>query len=328
VTSFHATAPVRLDLAGGWTDVAPFSTDEGGAVVNAALDLRVSATITPGGSSYRLEAADLNEQLETASIANDGKLSLHKAALRRGGVGPCLLRTSSSAPTGSGLGSSGALGVSLVAAIDAARQVERSAAATAEEAWQVEAVDAQLAGGRQDQYAAALGGFNHLRFTARGVAVRSIELDPGFARVLADSMIICYTGASRISSRMISKVMDGYAARDPGITSALRGLAALAHPMEAALQASDIEEVGRLLGHNWSYQIALDPGMQTAEMAALEEAMKRVGSLGGKAAGAGAGGTMFFLCPDPDAARKAAREAGAQVIPCRWAEQGVRSWRE
>jgi len=221
VTSFHATAPVRLDLAGGWTDVAPFAIDEGGAVVNAAIDLRVSAVITPGGSNFRLEAADLNERLDTDSIANDGKLSLHKAALRRSGIGPCLLRTSSTASAGSGLGSSGALGVSLVAAIDAARQVERSPAATAEEAWQVEAVDARLAGGRQDQYAAALGGFNHLRFTADGVDARPIELDPAFKQLLADSMIICYTGASRVSSRMISRVMAGYAAGEPGITSAL-----------------------------------------------------------------------------------------------------------
>ena len=239
----------------------------------------------------------MNGWTPTRSRTTD-RLSLHKAALRRGGIGPCLLRTSSAAPAGSGLGSSGALGVSLVAAIDAARQVERSAAATAEEAWQVEAVDARLAGGRQDQYAAALGGFNHLRFTAHGVEARPIELDPAFKRLLADSIIICYTGASRVSSRMISRVMDGYATGEPGITSALRGLASLAQPMEAALRNADLEEVGRLLSRNWGYQIALDSGMKTAEMASLEDAMNRAGALGGKAAGAGAGGSMFFLCRD------------------------------
>ena len=83
-----------------------------------------------------------------------------------------------------------------------------------------------------------------------------------------------------------------------------------------------------MLSHNWRYQIALDSGMMTTEMASLENAMKHAGALGGKAAGAGAGGSMFFLCPDPDAARKAAREAGAEVLPCQWADEGVRSWRE
>ncbi|HKP29346.1 MAG TPA: hypothetical protein VJU15_08075, partial [Gemmatimonadales bacterium] len=221
---FHASAPVRLDFSGGWTDVAPFSTDFGGAVVNAAISLRATATIISGGDTYRLEAADISEKLETRSIENDGNLSLHKAALRRGGIGPCLLRTLSGAPAGSGLGSSGALGVALVAAIDAARDRRRSAVETAEEAWQVEAVDAKLAGGRQDQYAAALGGFNHFFFTASGVKVLPLDLDPAFRRTLEEHTVICYTGASRVSSRMISRVMDGYAARDPVITGALRGI--------------------------------------------------------------------------------------------------------
>jgi D-glycero-alpha-D-manno-heptose-7-phosphate kinase len=319
---------VRLDFAGGWTDVAPFCTDEGGAVVNAAIDLHVAAVVSPGGDCYRLEATDLGERLETVSIASDGQLSLHKAALRRSGLGPCRLRTTSNTPAGSGLGSSGALGVALVAATDAARQVERSAAEIAEEAWQVEAVDARLAGGRQDQYAAALGGFHHFRFTADGVEVEPVVLDDAFTSMLAELMIICYTGASRISSRMISRVMQGYAAKDPDITRALRGLASLAGPMAAALRASDPDEVGRLLAENWRFQMALDPGMRTAEMARLEDAMHQVGSMGGKAAGAGAGGCMFFLCHDPEAARKAAREAGARVIPCAWASEGVRTWRE
>ena len=328
MSTWHASAPVRLDLAGGWTDVAPFSTELGGAVVNATISLRATATITPGGETYRLEAADRDEKLETRSLENDGRLSLHKAALRRGAMGPCLLRTVSTAPAGSGLGSSGALGVALVAAIDAVRATERNPAATAEEAWQVEAVDAKLAGGRQDQYAAALGGCHQFRFTADGVAAERIDLEDDFSQALARHTIICYTGASRISSRMISRVMEGYAARDPVITGALHGLATLAEPMAEALRASDLAAVGRLLGRNWGHQIALDPGMRTTEMARLEEAMQRAGSLGGKAAGAGAGGCMFFLCPDVPAARDAARSAGAQVIPCEWTSEGVKAWRE
>ena len=326
--TWHASAPVRLDFAGGWTDVAPFSTDLGGAVVNAAIALRATATITTGGDTYRLEAADLGETVETTSIESDGALSLHKAALRRAGVGPCRLHTISSAPAGSGLGSSGALGVALVAAIDATRAISRGPAETAEEAWNVEAVDAKLAGGRQDQYAAAHGGFNLLHFSAAGVGVQPLELDPSFRHLLAGHTVICYTGASRISSRMISRVMEGYAAGDRGIMNALASLVAVAAPMAAALSASDLREAGRLLSLNWSHQVALDAGMKTAEMASLEEAMNRAGSLGGKAAGAGAGGCMFFICDDPGRARAAARDAGARVIPCEWTMQGVQVWRE
>lgn len=326
--TWHASAPVRLDFAGGWTDVAPFSTEFGGAVVNAAIALRATATITTGGDTYRLEAADLGEKVETTSIDIDGPLRLHKAALRRAGVGPCRLHTNSNAPAGSGLGSSGALGVALVAAIDATKGIARGPAETAEEAWNVEAVDARLAGGRQDQYAAVHGGFNLLHFGAAGVGVQPLELDPRFRQLLAEHTVICYTGASRISSQMISRVMDGYAAGDRGIAYALESLVAVATPMAAALSASDLRETGRWLSFNWRHQVALDPGMKTSEMARLEEAMNHAGSLGGKAAGAGAGGCMFFVCDDPARARAAARDAGARVIPCEWTMQGVQVWRE
>jgi len=327
VKAFHAAAPVRLDFAGGWTDVAPFVVDEGGSVVNAAIELRACATVTPGGAGYRLAAEDLGQTLETASLEPDGRLSLHKAALRRARLGPCDLRTRSDAPAGSGLGSSGALGVALVRAIDAVSGRERNAGETAEEAWKVEAIDAELAGGRQDQYAAALGGFHHLRFGAGGVSAEPISLEPGFSATLAEHTIICYTGASRISSRMIARVMQGYGEGDLTITSALRGLAAMSDPMAAALRREDMGEIARLLTANWECQLALDPGMRTAEMARLEAVMRSAGAIGGKAAGAGAGGSMFFLCEDPVRGRAAARNSGAVVLPCAWAAEGVRSWR-
>jgi len=127
---------------------------------------------------------------------------------------------------------------------------------------------------------------------------------------------------------MISRVMDGYTARDPVVSGALREIATYAEPMAAALRSGNLPEVGRLLSGNWSHQIALDPGMKTADMSVLEEAMNRAGSLGGKAAGAGAGGCMFFICEEPERARSAARDAGALVIPCAWTAQGVEAWAE
>lgn len=327
VNAFHASAPVRLDFAGGWTDVAPFAVNAGGSVVNAAIELRAHATITLGGTCYRLAAEDLGQTVEVASLEPDGELSLHKAALRRGGLGPCELRTCSDAPAGSGLGSSGALGVALVRAIDAARGVERSASETAEEAWQVEAIDAELAGGRQDQYAAALGGFHHLRFSAVGVRAEPIPLDHAFRATLGEHTVICYTGASRVSSRVIARVMQGYAQGHSAITGALRGLAEMADPMAAALLRRDLSDIGRLLTTNWGWQTALDPGMRTTDMARLEDMMRAAGAIGGKAAGAGAGGCMFFLCEDPAKGRAAARAAGATMLPCVWATEGVRAWR-
>ena len=107
----------------------------------------------------------------------------------------------------------------------------------------------------------------------------------------------------------------------------MRGLRDLASRMRTALREGCLEEVGRILARNWELQQQLDPAMCTAEMAALESAARRHGAIGGKAAGSGAGGCMFFLAPGSRAAvEAAARAAGASVLTLRWAREGVTTW--
>jgi galactokinase/mevalonate kinase-like predicted kinase len=97
--------------------------------------------------------------------------------------------------------------------------------------------------------------------------------------------------------------------------------------MAEALAAADARRVGTLLSENWRQQQALDPAMRTAEMARLEGALADAGAFGGKAAGSGAGGCMFFVAGDDiAAARRAAVGAGARLLPVVWAEDGVRTW--
>ncbi len=321
------SAPVRLDLAGGWTDVAPFAERERGVVVNAAINLRARAEIRPGGTSYRLCSDDLGESLELSgpgALTGNGRLDLLKAALRRSGVGPCQLRTRSDAPPGSGLGSSGALDVALVAGLDDLRGVQRTPGELAEEAYQLEAVEAALPGGKQDQYAAALGGFHRLIFDHGTVLAEPLHPDPAFGEALARHIVIGYTGVSRVSSRTIERVMRAYVRGDSGVTGALRAMVELAERMAEALTAEDLAGVGKLLSENWREQQRLDPAMLTPEMARLEAAVGAAGGLGGKAAGAGAGGSMFFVVTDPDRAVAAVRSTGARVLPFGWATEGVR----
>ncbi len=333
-SEFRAAAPVRLDFAGAWTDVPPFSAREGGAVVNAALSLHAHAALTLGGAGVRLVSEDLAEQLECADsrgLARDGRLELLKAALRMFPVqGACLLTTRSEAPPGSGLGSSGALDVALVAALSLARREPLAGRDIAEQAWYLETVEAGIPGGKQDQLAAALGGFLRLSFRDPDVGIEPITLDPAFAAALARQMVLCYTGRSRVSGDMIARVMGAYERGDRGVTGALRAMKDLADPMADALRRADLARVGALLHEHWAHQQALDPGMRTAEMAQLERGMAAAGALGGKAAGAGAGGCMFFVTPDDRAAREgalaAARAAGATVLPVGWAADGVRAW--
>jgi D-glycero-alpha-D-manno-heptose-7-phosphate kinase len=326
--AFRAAAPVRLDLAGGWTDVPPFSQREGGVVVTAALRLFARAEVRLGGTGFRLVSRDLKDELEvrdSTGLAHDGRLALLKAALRMLPVGACTLTSHSDAPPGSGLGTSGALDVALVAALSAARGESPDPVEVAERACHLEAVEAGIPGGRQDQFASSHGGFLRLDFKDPDADVRRLPLNPEFAEDLSRRMILCYTSASRFSGATIERVMQAYEDGVPDVTRALHGIRAVAEFMEQALVAADLARIGRLLTENWRHQQSLDPKMRTDEMARLEQTVFDAGALGGKAAGSGAGGCMFFLAPDdPTPVIAAAEQCGVTVLPVRWAMYGVR----
>ena len=329
-TAFHATAPLRLDFAGGWTDVPPFSAREGGVVVNGAIALRAHVELHLGGKLLRLVSEEFGETLECANSGGlvPGRLPLLTAALRRFPVlGGFTLTTRCDAPPGSGLGSSGALGVALVGALTRARQETLSGQDVADQAWQVETIEAELPGGKQDQYGAALGGFHRLSFHDPDVGVEPVTLDATFAAALEHQTLICYTNKSRVSGDTISRVMGAYERGDRKVTGALHGLKETGDAMAEALRAADLARVGTLLSENWKHQQALDPGMRTAEMAQLEAAAASAGALGGKAAGAGAGGCIFFVMRgDAREAASAVAGTGAKVLPLSWAPEGVRTW--
>jgi len=325
---FGAAAPVRLDFAGGWTDVPPFSVREGGVVVTAAIQLFARAEVRLGGSGFRLVSEDLRDELEvsdSAGLVHDGRLDLLKAGLRMLPVGACTLTTRSDAPPGSGLGSSGALDVALVAALSLARGETRDPVEIAETACHLEAVEAKIPGGRQDQFASSHGGFLRLDFRDPEADVSRLKPDPEFIAHLARRLVLCYTSASRFSGSTIARVMQAYEQGDRKVSAALHGLRQIAEAMTGALGAADFARVGQLLSENWQHQQELDPRMCTDEMAQLERSVLAAGALGGKAAGSGAGGCMFFLTPDnPNAVIEAAHHSGVRVLPVRWAMYGVR----
>lgn len=325
----RARAPLRLDFAGAWTDVPPFSKREGGLVVNAAIGLHAHASLELGGNLLRLVSQDLHQTVECANaqgLRPDGRLDLLKAALRMFPVtGGFTLTTQCDAPTGSGLGASGSLDVALVALLMKARQEQAGPRELAEHGWQLEVVELGNPGGKQDQYAGALGGFHRLSFRDPDVGIEPLTLDPAFATALERQMVLCYTGRSRVSGDTIRRVAGAYERGDRAVTGALRALKDIAEAMTEALRSADLGKVGTLLAENWTHQQVLDEGIRTEEMARLEQAMAGARVLGGKAAGAGAGGCMFFLGRDARGG-EAARAAGFDVLPVAWSWEGAGAW--
>jgi D-glycero-alpha-D-manno-heptose-7-phosphate kinase len=326
----HASAPVRIDFAGAWTDVPPFSVREGGRVISAAIALQVHVNVLPGGEGVHLVSDDLGTSVtiaEDGTRTGEGSVPLLEAAARRWPPGPATITSRADVPQGSGLGSSGAFGVAVTAALAHARGEKLSATELAHLAWELETRDASIPGGKQDQYMAALGGFQDLTFRDPDVGHHPIAVDREFAAELARSLVLCWTGASRLSGGTISRVMQAYERGEPGISLALFGLRDAADAMLAAFTSGDISAVGAALDANWRHQQALDARMRTPGMASLEARARQAGAIGAKAAGSGAGGCMVFLAPGRELDVAMALEAeGGSLLPVEWSWEGVRSW--
>lgn len=330
----RARAPVRLDFAGGWSDVPRFAEAEGGAVTNAALALYTHVECRLGGGAIRLHAEDLGVRVVAAGptdLVYDGTLDLHKAALNMLPVtGGIEVLTRSDVPAGSGLGASGALDVALVAALARARRETYDAAELAELGFALEALELDLEGGRQDQYAAALGGWQELRFGGDGVRTRAIPAAAERRTELEGRLVVAYTGQSHFSSQTHRRVWEAYLAGRAEVVEALRAIRDLGAAAAPALEAGDWRELARVVDENWRQQQRLDPTISTPAVDRVERAARAAGAWGLKATGAGAGGCLMVLAP-PEAVprvREAVTAAGATTLETTFDVEGVRIWVE
>ncbi len=330
--SVHARAPLRIDFAGGWTDVPEYADREGGAVVAAGITLYAHVDVYLGGKKIKLVAEDLGERVtyQTASqISYDGRLDLHKAALNLLPVtGGIELLSRSDAPGGSGLGASGALDVALVAALAVCRREPYDEPSLAELGFMLEAKELGLLGGRQDQLTAALGGFQQYEFGDDLVNARRVSVPSAAAEDLQRHVVIVYTGHSHFSSETHERVWNEY--RDGGrvVVEALAQMRGLAENAAEQLERGEWEALAETVDSNWKAQQRLHPTIATPDAAAIERAVRAAGAWGVKATGAGAGGCMLVLCPKrvrPEVA-EAARRAGGQILDLEFAMEGVNVW--
>lgn len=281
-----ARAPTRLDFGGGWTDVPPYTTEEGGAVCNIAISRYATATVAVGGHVAARSAAGA-----------PGDPALIDAALRRAGLRDAEASLASDFPIGAGLGGSSAAGVALAGALAAlaGEVVDPGALAQRSRATEVEQLG--VAGGFQDHYAAAYGGALLLTFQDC-VGVEQIALTPAFCEGLARRGLLVYTGESRISGSTIDAVLGAYQARDSRVCAALARMKALAGEMANAIRGHDLDTLGALVGEHWVHQRALHPSITTPRIDAIMRAAAGSGGIGGKALGASGGGCVLVIAEE------------------------------
>jgi D-glycero-alpha-D-manno-heptose-7-phosphate kinase len=282
-----ARAPTRLDFGGGWTDVPPYSDEEGGAVCNVAITRYATATVT-------LEAPATSTSPASRQRGND---ALVRAAVRRAGIAGVTATVTSDFPVGSGLGGSSAAGVAVAGALAALRGETLDPSTLAELSRRTEIEDLRVPGGFQDHYAAAFGGALLLSFDGC-VGVEQLTLDEDTGAALARRGVLVYTGVSRISAGTITAVADACRARDPRVCAALARMKALARDQAAALRAGDLDALGELVDEHWVHQRALHPSITTERIDAIGTAAARAGALGMKALGASGGGCVLAIARD------------------------------
>jgi D-glycero-alpha-D-manno-heptose-7-phosphate kinase len=301
---------VRVDFGGGWTDVPPYTVEEGGCVCNLAIASYAQASLRSITGGVELRADGAEHRAEHAStLRADGDAALGAAALRRAQLGDVRLEQSSEFPRGAGLGGSSAAGVAVAAAIAAWCGESISRTELAERSRALEVDELGIAGGFQDHYAAAYGGALALTFRATTRA-EAIPLTDGLVRALERQCIIAYTGESRISGATITAVLDGYRDRVPRVVAALARMRTLAVQMIDALKRERVDELGRLVGEHWEQQRSLHEKITTPSIDKLLDTARAHGALGGKALGASGGGSVLIIAP-----AERVEEVRAQVAP-------------
>ncbi len=336
----HSKAPLRLGLAGGGTDVSPYSDNYGGAVLNSTISLYAHCEIELLAiPKLHFIAADFNEVLELPlmnEIEIKGNLVLHRAVynkvvkiFNKGIPLPVRVTTYSDSPPGSGVGTSSSLVVSMLKTYCELLKIKISKYDLASLAYEIERIDCLLSGGKQDQYAAVFGGFNFMEFNSGNkVLVNPLSLKSEIINKVESNLLLYFTGQSRDSAKIIDEQISSFSSNSENALFAMHDIKASAYKMRDFLLAGEINPILELLGASWTIkkkvaQAITNPMIEHINLLAFE-----AGATSIKISGAGGGGFMM-IAVDPrfrlNVINKLLLEGG-HFFPFKFVNEGVESW--
>jgi D-glycero-alpha-D-manno-heptose-7-phosphate kinase len=328
-----ARAPLRISFAGGGTDLAAYYGRFGGLVLSAAITPACHVAIrSTAGEGIVLSSDDYRIRLALSShhpITLAEPLVLLRAALRwfqerdfpLSGI---RVSTNAEAPPGSGLGSSSAMTVALVAALSRCLGYPATPTMTAEIACEIEIDMLSRPIGRQDHYASAMGGLSTLIFSPDGVTVAPLALSPGTERALADHLLLFSTRRTHDSAALLRAQRDATGI-DADVTERLHRMKQLALTAREALLTDDLPGFGAILHEGWELKRGLAKGVSSEEIDAWYAMAQDAGAYGGKICGAGGGGFFLFCVPPRRRAAVCSRleQAGLTRFPFALDRRGV-----
>jgi D-glycero-alpha-D-manno-heptose-7-phosphate kinase len=323
-----ASAPTRIDLAGGTIDIWPlYLYHEGAQTLNVAISLRARCSLEHDGdggiliesedSGHAVTARHWSELRDTHELRLLGRLLHH---FRAEGV---RLVTRSESPMGAGIGGSSALNIAVCGAL--ARWTGRSLSPEAMMAiaMNVEAQAIDVPTGAQDYRPATYGGISAVELGVDGVRRVALPVDPAS---LERRLVLCYTGASRNSGINNWDVTKRHIDGDRQVFERFEGISQAAQAMREALVRADWPEVARQIRVEWEHRQRLAPGVTTPAIDALIGRAAAAGASAAKVCGAGGGGCLFCFA-EPDvvpAVRLALQTGGARLLDFHIETDGLR----
>ena len=336
---YRSKAPLRIGLAGGGTDVSPYCDLYGGAILNATVSLYAYANIEPvSENAIILQAVDRKEEQRfewNHELPIDGKLDLLKGVYNRVqkeyGVPLTGFRLSTyvDAPAGSGLGTSSTLVVAIIGAFAEMLRLPLGEYDIAHLAYTIERNDLNMAGGRQDQYAATFGGVNYMEFFADDkVIVNPLRIRQEYLFELENNLVLYYTATSRESARIIEKQTKNVVDKKGKPIEAMHQLKQQSIMMKEALLKGKVNDIGDILDFGFRQKRQMAEGISNDLMDSIYTAAKKAGATGGKISGAGGGGFMIFYCPDNSkyAVIEALSAFGGHCKNYQFVDHGLKTW--
>ncbi len=349
----RSKAPLRLGLAGGGSDVSPYSDLYGGLVLNATVNLSAYCTIeeTDDGqvtvdaydaglhAAYPaapvldcpavLVAGVYNRVLRDFGADGQGKPFAGAYGIRPGVTG-LRITTWNDAPAGSGLGTSSTMVVCILKCFAEWLNLPLGDYEVARLAYEIERKDLGLAGGKQDQYAAAFGGFNFMEFRPDDtVIVNPLKIKRWIVDELESSMVLYFTGKSRSSAAIISEQQKNTSAGVASAVEAMHRIKQSSADMKLALLKGDMTAFGRILGQAWEDKKKMADAITNPVIQEAFDVATGAGAVAGKVSGAGGGGFIMLMVPPvrKKAVIEALRALPGQVVPFQFTERGAHAWR-
>lgn len=288
--------PLRMSFVGGGSDLPSFYRRHGGAVISTAIDKYIYVNVNRKfDDGIRIAYSKTEEVSTIEQIEHKIVRSVLEFLGLSGGIE---ITTIADIPSrGTGLGSSSSFTVGLLLAAYAFLGRYASREQLGRESCHIEIDRCGEPIGKQDQYAAAFGGFNMIEFLPNdNVVVSPIVCEQRTVRAIEDSILVFYTGMTRSASELLRRQAQSLS-DDTGKQGAMRRMVQLAYDLREELQDNNIDAFGELLHENWLLKKSMTKGISSSEIDDWYDVARSAGATGGKLLGAGAGGFMMFSAP-------------------------------